>query len=45
MSNKDNVGNPMQKGKRRQKLYDNQNNVGNPKNTPQYQNFSGDEIE
>lgn len=32
MPKKDNLGNPMQKGKRRQKLHEKQNNVGNEKN-------------
>ncbi|GEM_PF-1072353 len=29
-----NIGNPMQKGMRRQKLHDNQNNQGNPQKEP-----------
>lgn len=36
--------NPMQKGKRRQKLYDNQNNVGNPKEPSLFKDFNGEEI-
>jgi hypothetical protein len=44
MSNKAFVGNPKQKGVRRQKLHDNQNDVGNPKNKSQYKNFDGEEI-
>jgi hypothetical protein len=37
--------NPIQKGIRRQKLHDMQNDVGNPKNKPQYTNFEGEPIE
>lgn len=37
--------NPMQKGERRQRLHANQDNVGNPKNKPQYENFDGNPIE
>lgn len=37
--------NPFQKGARRQKLHGNQNNVGDPKNKPQYENFEGEPIE
>lgn len=36
--------NPMQKGLRRQKLHKNQNNVGDPENEPQYENFDGEPI-
>jgi len=44
MPNKDGAVNPMQKGARRQNLHDKQNNVGNPKNKPEYQNFEGKPI-
>ncbi|OPJ65572.1 clostri-philic family protein [Clostridium chromiireducens] len=37
--------NPLQKGIRRQKLHDGQNDVGNPKNKPQYKNFDGAPVE
>lgn len=43
-TNKEGSCNPMQKGDRRQRLHKNQNNVGNPKNKPQYKNFEGHEI-
>lgn len=36
--------NPEQKGLRRQKLHDGQNDVGNPKNKPEYENFDGEPI-
>lgn len=43
---KDNrTNNAPQKGKRRQKLHRNQNNVGNDKNPPEYTNFNGEPIE
>ncbi|AGX42240.1 clostri-philic family protein [Clostridium saccharobutylicum] len=43
---KDGADNPMQKGVRRQKLHDKQNNVGgNPKNKPEYENFKGEPIQ
>ncbi|MDY6012647.1 clostri-philic family protein [Clostridium sp.] len=42
MPKKDNLGNPMQKGKRRQRLHENQNNVGNQKNPPKYKSFDGE---
>lgn len=45
MCSKPNINNPIQKGKRRQKLKKNQNDVGNPKNKPMYTNFNGEEIE
>ena len=45
VQNKANVNNPMQKGMRRQKLHDNQNNVGNAKNKSKYKNFDGDPID
>lgn len=41
MPNKDGACNPMQKGARRQNLQHKQNNVGNDKNKPEYQNFEG----
>lgn len=44
-TNKHGTCNPVQKGKRRQKLHSNQDNIGNPKNKPQYENFNGDPIE
>lgn len=44
-TNKESSCNPMQKGKRRQKLHDNQNNVGNPKNKSQYENFNGSPVD
>jgi len=37
--------NPMQKGSRRQRLHANQNDVGDPKNAPKYENFDGVPIE
>ncbi|OOM77695.1 clostri-philic family protein [Clostridium sp. BL-8] len=37
--------NPEQKGLRRQKLHRSQNDVGNSKNKPQYENFDGEPIE
>lgn len=37
--------NPMQKGQRRQKLKENQNNVGNDKNVAEYRDFNGNSIE
>lgn len=36
--------NPIQKGARRQKLHSNQNNIGNPKNEPEYEDFDGKPI-
>ncbi|WP_300385238.1 clostri-philic family protein [Clostridium sp.] len=36
--------NPMQKGTRRQKLNENQNNVGNDKNVTEYTDFNGSSI-
>ena len=36
MKNKDGLGNPMQKGERRQRLHENQNNVGNDKKDSGY---------
>lgn len=44
MPNKPGSCNPMQKGLRRQKLHENQNNVGNEKKKPGYTNYYGDEI-
>lgn len=43
-TNKPGSINPMQKGARRQKLHSNQNNVGDPKNEPQYENFESKPI-
>ena len=43
--NKPGSCNPMQKGKRRQKLHENQNNVGNSKKSSGYKNFDGSDIE
>lgn len=50
MSTKDGVHKPgsvnsIQKGMRRQKLHSNQNNVGNPKNPPKYENFNNEPIQ
>lgn len=36
--------NPMQKGKRRVKLHENQNNVGNKQNKPEYKSFDGEDL-
>jgi hypothetical protein len=36
--------NPIQKGTRRQKLHENQNNVGNDKNVNEYTDFNGSSI-
>lgn len=35
---------PMQKGTRRQRLHENQNDVGNDKNPPKYKSFDGEEL-
>lgn len=35
----------MQKGKRRQKLHDEQNNRGEPQRKPQYKDFNGNPVE
>ncbi|CDM68087.1 hypothetical protein CM240_0923 [Clostridium bornimense] len=45
MVNKHGSCNPMQKGTRRQKLHENQNNVGNPKKDSGYEDFDGNPIE
>lgn len=37
--------NALQKGERRQRLHDNQDNSKNKKNPPKYTNFNGDSIE
>lgn len=37
--------NPAQKGERRQRLHDKQDNVGNPKNKPEYKTFAGDPVD
>lgn len=49
MSTKDGVhkpgsNNPIQKGARRQNLHSTQNNVGDSKNPPEYENFNGEPI-
>ena len=44
MSNKPYVGNPIQKGNRRRKIHDHQDNVGDPQNKPEHKNFDGKEI-
>ena len=41
MPNKHGASNPIQKGARRQNLHDKQNDVGNNKNKPEYENFEG----
>lgn len=43
-NHKPGCNNPMQKGKRRQKLHDDQNNVGNPKEPSFFKDFNGEEI-
>ena len=45
MPNKEGAINPIQKGARRQKLHNKQDNVGNHKNKPEYQNFEGKPID
>lgn len=46
MKVKDNkTNNGPQKGDRRQRLHENQNNIGNPKNPTEYTNFNGEPIE
>lgn len=45
MPNKPGSNNPLQKGLRRQKLHEEQNNRGNPKNKPQYKDFNGNPVE
>lgn len=45
MVNKAGSINPMQKGKRRQKLHEAQNNVGDAKKPSYYENFNGEPIE
>lgn len=46
MPNKEGAINPIQKGARRQKLHDKQNNLGgNPKNKPEYKTFDGKPID
>ena len=44
MPNKAGACNPIQKGMRRQKLHDKQDNVGDDKNKAEYQNFEGKPI-
>lgn len=43
--NKPGSNNPMQKGKRRQKLHDEQNNHGDPKKKTSYKDFDGNPVE
>ena len=38
------ASNPMQKGERRQRLHEHQNNVGDPKKKPEYETFDGTPI-
>lgn len=45
MAYKEGYGNPMQKGERRQRLHENQNNVGNKENKSLYKNFEGKDID
>jgi hypothetical protein len=45
MPHKPGSSNPIQKGARRQNLNNKQNDVGNPKNKPEYQNFEGKPID
>ena len=42
--NKPGSNNPMQKGERRQKLHQNQDNVGNDKNPSEYKSFDGEPL-
>lgn len=44
-TNKKGSNNPMQKGERRQKLNQNKDNVGDPKNKSQFTNFNGISID
>ena len=44
MKRKSGSNNPAQKGKRRQTLHENQNNVGDPRNKPEFKAFNGNEI-
>ncbi|MDS0528159.1 clostri-philic family protein [Clostridium sp. SHJSY1] len=44
MSKSKQPNNGVQKGQRRQKLHDSQNNEGNEKNHPQYDNHNGESI-
>lgn len=45
MPNKDGAINSTQKGARRRRLHNKQDNVGNDKNKPEYQNFEGKPID
>jgi len=45
MPHKPGSSNPIQKGARRQNLNNKQNDVGNSKNKPEYQNFEGKPID
>lgn len=38
------TNNALQKGKRRQKLHENQNNIGDKENPPKYTDFEGNPI-
>ncbi len=44
LGSKPGSNNPMQKGKRRQKLHDEQNNRGEPQKKPQYRDFDGNPV-
>lgn len=44
MPNKPGSNNPMQKGERRQRLHEHQDNKGNPQNKPQYKDFEGNPV-
>ncbi|WP_244834641.1 clostri-philic family protein [Clostridium sp. BJN0001] len=39
------INNPMQKGKRRQKLHEMQNNVGDKNVKSHFQNFNGEDMD
>ncbi|WP_315078546.1 clostri-philic family protein [uncultured Clostridium sp.] len=45
MVSKEGAINPIQKGKRRQRLHKNQNNVGEDQKPSYYENFNGEPIE
>jgi len=45
MPNKDGAINSIQKGARRRRLHNKQDNVGNDKNKTEYQNFEGKPID
>lgn len=44
MPKKDNLGTPMQKGERRQRLHKKQNNIENDKNQSEYKDFDGNPL-